>query len=113
MAYLTIGDQVFSLNKTECRYTIGRHNSCDVSINSLYASRQHAKIQECVDGHHLLVDVSSRNGLFVNGKKAKLWTLANRDVITIGSVNIVFHAGLPEHMESNFGTISGAKYETT
>jgi pSer/pThr/pTyr-binding forkhead associated (FHA) protein len=106
MAYITIQDQVFPLNKPEGGYTIGRHKSCDIQVNSVFASRQHAKIQECVDGQYLLVDITSRNGLFVNGEKAKVWVLSDRDVITIGGIRIFFHTGMPEHMQSNFNTIA-------
>jgi hypothetical protein len=47
---------------------IGRDESCDLVIADRQVSRQHARIRH-EGGHHLLEDLGSKNGTFVNGQE--------------------------------------------
>jgi pSer/pThr/pTyr-binding forkhead associated (FHA) protein len=47
---------------------VGREPSCDITINSLHISRQHARIRQSPSGF-FLEDLSSANGTYINGLK--------------------------------------------
>lgn len=56
----------FFLEQTEL--TIGRDESCDLVIPERQVSRQHARIRH-ESGRHILEDLGSKNGTFVNGSE--------------------------------------------
>ncbi|MGD8597738.1 MAG: FHA domain-containing protein [Anaerolineae bacterium] len=56
----------FFLEQTEL--TIGRDESCDLVIPERQVSRQHARIRH-EGGRHILEDLGSKNGTFVNGSE--------------------------------------------
>eukprot|EP00930_Biecheleria_cincta_P099348 TRINITY_DN90984_c0_g1_i1.p1 TRINITY_DN90984_c0_g1~~TRINITY_DN90984_c0_g1_i1.p1 ORF type:complete len:478 (-),score=112.90 TRINITY_DN90984_c0_g1_i1:29-1435(-) len=67
---------------------IGRGESCDVVLDSQRSpnmiSRCHAVLHQ-EEGHFVIVDQGSMNGLLVNGEKVdRRRTLKNRDVVTFG-----------------------------
>ncbi|HNG60707.1 MAG TPA: FHA domain-containing protein, partial [Cellvibrionaceae bacterium] len=47
---------------------VGREPSCDIPINSLHISRQHARITQTPTGF-FLEDLNSANGTYINGLK--------------------------------------------
>jgi pSer/pThr/pTyr-binding forkhead associated (FHA) protein len=62
------------------RITIGRLPSCDVPLENLALSRQHALIVR--EGREwVLRDLGSRNGVFVNGAPKPVHALASGDVL--------------------------------
>ena len=69
------------------RIVIGRSSSCDVVINDMLVSRQHAEIQQ-IKSAFFIKDLDSRNGTFVNDKKVpkdKYFKLTQNDKIRLGS----------------------------
>jgi len=64
--------------------TLGRDAENTVVIASDQASRRHARIFVS-GGAHVLVDLDSTNGTFLNSKLVKEQTLRHGDVIRIGS----------------------------
>jgi pSer/pThr/pTyr-binding forkhead associated (FHA) protein len=73
--------------------TIGRDPTCSVTIDSPYASRQHARIELRGSGA-VLVDPGSRNGVLLNGVRvAGAAPLRRGDVIGVADVTIVFDGG--------------------
>jgi len=104
MAYLVINKQVYSLGKQE--HTIGRHRSNSVTINDVLASKFHAAITQIEDGY-LIVDRGSRNGTYVDGKRIQSQALKGNEEIRIGNTVCYFRLGVPQHMTTAFGTISG------
>jgi pSer/pThr/pTyr-binding forkhead associated (FHA) protein len=64
--------------------TIGRDAESTVVVASDQASRRHARIFVS-GGAHVLVDLDSTNGTFLNSKLAKEQTLRQGDVIRVGS----------------------------
>ena len=70
----------------------GRDPGCDVWLDASKVSREHARIAvESATGRVLLEDVGSTNGTIVNGTPVvTAVTLADGDVITIGSVELQF-----------------------
>ena len=104
MAYLVIDRQVYSLKEQE--HTIGRHSSNDIQINDVLASKYHAAITQTEDGY-LIVDRGSRNGTYVDGKRIQFQSLKGNEEIRIGRTVFYFRLGVPQHMTTAFGTISG------
>ena len=65
------------------RILIGRHALCDIDIVHEWISRQHAVLIRN-DRSTVVVDLKSRNGTFVNGKRVKRHVLINNDIIYLG-----------------------------
>lgn len=72
------------------RFVIGRADDAGLTLDDPLVSRHHAAI-DLQDGHATLVDLDSRNGVRVNGKKvSRERVLAPGDRIAIGSAELVF-----------------------
>jgi len=76
-----------TLNKP--RYLIGRNALCDIDIVHEWISRQHAIIIRN-EKSTLIVDLNSKNGVFVNGERVKNHVLINKDVISLGDHRLKF-----------------------
>ncbi len=74
------------------RILIGRDAVCDIRIPSNLVSRHHALIHVSLDGVQL-VDLSSTNGTFVDGREIKQCELGDRQVIGIGDSQKEYMAG--------------------
>ena len=107
MAYLLIGEQVFLLDR-QPEYTIGRHETCDIAVDGLWVSRRHATLKKIGDGY-IIIDLDSCNGTFIGGQRINFQSLKNGERIEIGRVLCLFREGTPEHMKTEFGTISGVE----
>ena len=72
-------------------WKLGRSEHCAIVINDQAISRTHAMIQ-CTDSdEYYLVDMGSRNGTFVNGRRVSTPVLLrNEDVISLGQTTILF-----------------------
>jgi pSer/pThr/pTyr-binding forkhead associated (FHA) protein len=68
---------------------IGRREGNDIQIDNLAVSGNHAEIQK-VDGSHIIVDLKSTNGTFVNRKKVVQAKLNHLDEITIGKHTLIY-----------------------
>ena len=62
------------------RLTIGRDLDCDIQIVHDGVSRQHACIMTDIEGNHVLIDLQSTNGTFVDQRRI------NRSVLEVGTV---------------------------
>ena len=74
------------------RILLGRDAVCDIRIPSNLVSRHHALIHVSLGGVQL-VDLSSTNGTFVDGREIKQCELGDRQVIGIGDSQIEYFAG--------------------
>lgn len=72
------------------RMVIGRGEECEVSVNHPSVSRVHAEIRRVGDGRWEIVDLSSANGVRVNGSELPNSLLDSRDVIELGDVVLKF-----------------------
>jgi pSer/pThr/pTyr-binding forkhead associated (FHA) protein len=72
------------------RLVIGRGEECEVSVNHPSVSRVHAEIRRIGDGRWEIVDLSSANGVRVNGSELPNSLLDSRDVIELGDVVLKF-----------------------
>lgn len=71
---------------------IGRHPGCDVCIDSLDISRQHARISVRPDGI-VIEDLGSRNGTWVGSERIQgPKMLVDGDRIRVGDVTVIFRA---------------------
>jgi|307.fasta_scaffold272736_1 hypothetical protein len=64
------------------RVTIGRADGVDVRLDSQAVSKQHAAI-EVMGADHILVDLDSSNGTFVNGSRVSRHLLRHGDTIEV------------------------------
>jgi pSer/pThr/pTyr-binding forkhead associated (FHA) protein len=71
--------------------TIGRTESNDIALPNPRVSRRHAVIQSQSSNELWLVDLGSRNGIFINGKRVTQPSLLrDRDLISIGPFQLTF-----------------------
>lgn len=68
---------------------MGRLSSNPVCIDDHLASREHCKIVKETDGYYI-IDLGSRNGTRVNGRKIKTHKLTSGNVIKVGHVELRF-----------------------
>lgn len=80
----------YALDPNDPEITIGRAN-CDVTLNNPQVSRHHAQIDRQADGSHLLRDMGSANGTFVNGQRISQHSLAKGDIVQIGPFKLVYN----------------------
>jgi pSer/pThr/pTyr-binding forkhead associated (FHA) protein len=80
---------------TDGSYLIGRGLTCDVVLDEPCVSRRHAQLE--VQGQQVrLVDLGSRNGLYVNGLQVRGARLVfDGDQITLGSERVEVQIGRP------------------
>ena len=76
---------------------IGRDSSCDIKIDNIAVSREHARITKENSrinkgpGDYFVEDMGSINGTFVNGHKVDKQLLSAGDEITIGKYFLMVH----------------------
>ncbi|NJN67579.1 MAG: ATP-binding cassette domain-containing protein, partial [Chloroflexaceae bacterium] len=73
------------------RTTIGRRN-CTIELNHPTVSHFHAQIDRLDDGSHILRDVGSTNGTFVNGRRVTQYLLKPGDIIKVGPFKLTYAA---------------------
>ena len=66
---------------------IGRRMDCDIRIDCKNASRHHAQIFKVLHDAYVL-DLDSKNGTFVNGRRIAKHALKHGDVISIGNYRL-------------------------
>jgi pSer/pThr/pTyr-binding forkhead associated (FHA) protein len=71
------------------RMVLGRDDSCDISLDSRYVSRFQNLFMETTEGW-LLIDLSSTNGCFVNGRRVREHRLRDGDLIAVGQHQMRF-----------------------
>ncbi len=71
------------------RIVLGRDDSCDISLDSRYVSRFQNLFMETHEGW-LLIDLSSTNGCFVNGRRVREHRLRDGDLIAVGQHQMRF-----------------------
>jgi signal transduction histidine kinase len=69
--------------------TLGRAAHCDVVLDDENVSRTHARISQDPFGRWIVEDMDSRNGVFVDGLRAKAQTVQMGQTVTIRPFRIV------------------------
>jgi adenylate cyclase len=80
-------------------WTIGRGKDNDIVIKDHCISRNHAILQSTETGDFYLIDLGSRNGTFVNGRRVAIpVTIHNTDQITFGKTEVQFYRATPTNV---------------
>lgn len=74
----------------EALLTIGRDASSDLQLLAQEVSRHHARIEEDEHGGHVLLDLGSSNGTYVDGELVRRHVLEPHAEITIADVELVY-----------------------
>ena len=93
------------------RMVLGRDDSCDISLDSRYVSRFQNLFMETSEGW-VLIDLSSTNGCFVNGRRVREHRLRDGDLIAVGHHQVRF-AGPNARARPDAADPLGAESETT
>jgi pSer/pThr/pTyr-binding forkhead associated (FHA) protein len=73
----------------EEKTTIGRSPDCDIFLDDVTVSRQHAVIRRN-EGSFVIEDQGSLNGTFVNRRRIESTELADGDELQIGKYRLTF-----------------------
>ncbi len=88
---LTGSDRRFPLVAGQT-WAVGRGDGCTVLLDSASVSRLHALIQRRNAGDYFLVDLGSRNGSFVNGRRVSVpRRLQDADRLLFAEQELIFH----------------------
>jgi type II secretory pathway predicted ATPase ExeA len=79
-------------------FIVGRRASNDLVLIDKEISQRHALI-DCIAGIYVIEDLNSTNGIFVNGKRRSRALLRDGDVISIGELDVTFHADTDFHSD--------------
>lgn len=74
---------------TRDTYTVGRHRNNDIVISDPKVSSFHARLDRSPDSF-VIVDLKSRNGSFINGRRVETGVLKNGDELRMGPARLVF-----------------------
>ena len=83
----------FSLERPST--TVGRDPDSDVFLDDVTVSRRHAVVERPVRDMHLVRDVGSLNGTYVNGARVDEAILEHGDVVQVGLFKLVFLSAAP------------------
>lgn len=84
------GQQYLPLTGNNC-WTVGRSDDNNFVLGDRWISRNHAMLQYMDTGEYYLIDLGSRNGSFLNGRRVSVpVTLHNGDAITFGQTELNF-----------------------
>ena len=81
------GETSFPLTRET--YTVGRHRNNDIVISDPKVSSFHARLDRAPDGF-VVVDLKSRNGSFINGRRVETGPLKNGDEVRMGPARLVY-----------------------
>jgi adenylate cyclase len=92
------GDRYLPLVGSNC-WTIGRSDDNNFVLPDRWISRNHAMLQCMETGEFYLIDLGSRNGSFVNGRRVSVpVTLQNADHLTFGQTELEFYCPSTDHL---------------
>ncbi|MEG1397536.1 MAG: FHA domain-containing protein [Raoultibacter sp.] len=84
------GPQIETIfNLGEDPLTIGRSPECDIFLNDMTVSRQHATVSLTAEGY-CIVDTNSFNGIWINNKSVNDALLKEGDIVQIGAFCLVY-----------------------
>jgi pSer/pThr/pTyr-binding forkhead associated (FHA) protein len=94
------------------RMVLGRDESCDISLDSRYVSRFQNLFLETADGW-MLIDLSSTNGCFVNGRRVREHCLRDGDLIAVGHHQMRFTGPSSKERVATLPSPNEAESDTT
>lgn len=69
---------------------LGRHPDSEINLDDITVSRRHAEIERTARGH-LVRDVGSLNGTYVNGQRIDEVLLQQGDELQVGKFRLLYH----------------------
>jgi len=78
--------------KREEATVLGRDPGCDGVIRDDGISRRHAEVRRLNDGSHVIVDLGSTNGIFIDGERVERANLREGQKILVGRRTILKYA---------------------
>ncbi len=88
-------------------WTIGRSDDNNFVLPDRWISRNHAMLQLMESGEFYLIDLGSRNGSFVNGRRVSIpVTLCNGDALTFGQTELQFYCPTQKTVASSHTSIN-------
>lgn len=96
------GDRTVAL--IEPIINIGRSDDNHIVLDDRFVSRHHVQIRSRF-GKHIVFDVNSRAGTFVNNVKVSEHELRAGDVISIGNTRIVYVADTPKNPDNTTSSL--------
>lgn len=108
------GSRYLSLIGTNC-WTFGRGDDNNFVLPDRWISRNHAMLQRVETGEFYLIDMGSRNGSFVNGRRVNVpVTLQNGDLLTFGQTELEFYAPDVELLsDPSTGSVDSQEFTAT
>lgn len=96
-------------------WTIGRGEDNTFVLSDRWISRNHAMLQYMENGEFYLIDLGSRNGSFVNGRRVSIpVTLQNGDHLTFGQTELEFYCpALQVSHETTNGDLDSKEFTAT
>jgi adenylate cyclase len=95
LLYTASGSKRWLLNDGSC-WTVGRSEDNDFVVTDRWISRNHAMLQAMENGEMYLIDLGSRNGSFLNGRRVSIPVrMKNGDRLTFGQTELIFHCPTP------------------
>ena len=92
--------EIKTIETEKVEVTIGRNSNCDIHIDNLSVSKQHAKIFK-QDGAYVIEDLNSTNGTYVNNRRVARAIINNNDEINIGKHSLIIRFKAPESKKTN------------
>jgi adenylate cyclase len=91
------GNRYLPLSGSNC-WTVGRNDDNNFVLTDRWISRNHAMLQQMETGEFYLIDLGSRNGSFVNGRRVSIpVTLRNGDRVIFGQTEMEFYNPTASH----------------
>ncbi len=85
------GPRRWLLDNGSC-WLVGRNEDSDFVITDRWISRNHAMLQAMDNGDMYLIDLGSRNGSFLNGRRVGIPVIINDgDRLTFGQTELTYH----------------------
>ena len=99
-ATLTVSgpDETWQVEANAKGAIIGRGPQCDITIDSIGISREHARIFQDPFGRWIIEDLGSHNGVYVNGQRAKAQAILPGDQIGIGRYSLVLAQSVDQQL---------------
>jgi adenylate cyclase len=82
-------DKEYKVELKKSKVTIGRLSDNDIVIKDNAISRSHAEIL-LKDNHYVIMDLGTRNGTWLNGKRIVQSSIKNKDTIRLGETTLTF-----------------------
>ncbi|MCU0525978.1 MAG: adenylate/guanylate cyclase domain-containing protein [Elainella sp. Prado103] len=107
------GSRYLSLIGSNC-WTFGRGDDNNFVLPDRWISRNHAMLQRIETGEFYLIDMGSRNGSFVNGRRVSVpVTLQTGDRLTFGQTELEFYAPEVEVLPEPTGSVDSQEFTAT